>query len=280
MLLSIENEKLQNLIKSFYNLTGIKVAVFDSEFNEILAYPDKHSSFCEMIHKNRSSMGECDKSAIRLCRKCAEEKNVIIENCHAGLTEAVAPLSDGISIIGYIMFGQITNICSKDDLLGVVEKKCEKYRLVPEKLKKNLNEIPYYSNTQLDDTSKILDALAGFIIFSKLAYLSEEGTERKIAEYIKNNLSGDLSVKVLCSRFYLSKTEIYRITKVYMPEGIAAFVKKQRIERAAELLKQTDMTNARISETVGFSDVNYFMKVFKKMKGVSASDYRKKFKKK
>ena len=36
MITRIDKEKLNDLIKSFYNITGIKVAVYDSEFTEIL----------------------------------------------------------------------------------------------------------------------------------------------------------------------------------------------------------------------------------------------------
>ncbi|MBO5369796.1 MAG: hypothetical protein J6B23_03850 [Clostridia bacterium] len=36
----IEEKKLAELIKAFYNLTGIKVAVYDSQFCEIISYPE------------------------------------------------------------------------------------------------------------------------------------------------------------------------------------------------------------------------------------------------
>ena len=209
-----------------------------------------------------------------MCRKCGEEKKVIVETCHAGLTEAVAPITDGISSIGYIMFGQVTNIADSNKLFELVSSKCE---LNSMEIKKSLKDISYYSDSQLDDASKILDALAGYIVFSKLLYPSEDDAGRKIVEYIRYNIGEDLSVKTLCKKFYLSKTEIYKVTKPYMPHGIADFIKMERIEKACSLLLHTDMTSSMIADAVGFADTNYFLRVFKKIKGMSALCYRKKY---
>ena len=62
-----------------------------------------------------------------------------------------------------------------------------------------------------------------------------------------------------------------------MPGGIAEFIKNERIEKACNLLLQSDMTSAMIADSVGFSDPDYFLRVFKKVKGMSALNYRKKF---
>ena len=274
-MITIDTEKLRSLIKAFYNLTGIKVAVYNNDFKEIIAYPQTHSAFCTIVRQNENRCEECDKSAERMCRKCADESRVIIENCHAGLTEAVAPLTDGISVIGYIMFGQVTNIADNSKLFELVKSKCSGFGCDDFELKKSLEKVSYYSDSQLDDASKILDALAGYIVFGKLISPSEDDPGRKIVRYIRGNLREDLSVKMLCKKFYLSKTEIYKLTKAYMPSGIADFVKSERLDRACTLLKQTDMTSSAIAEEIGFSDTDYFLRVFKKEKGMSAGAYRK-----
>lgn len=276
-MISIDTKKLKDLIKAFYDFTGIKVAVYNNNFEEILSYPDTYSAFCNIVRKNKARCLECDKSAEGMCRKCGDEKRVIIENCHAGLVEAVAPITDGISVIGYIMFGQVTNIESKDELFELVSSKSKIFDIRPEVLKKSLDQILYYSDTQLDDASKILEALAGYIVYSKLLYPSEDDTGRRVIEYIRENLGMDLSITALCKKFYLSKTEIYRVTKPYMAGGIAEFIKTERIDRACKILLQTDLSSTAIAEEVGFSDTEYFLRVFKKIVGMSASAYRKKF---
>ncbi|MNC49167.1 HTH-type transcriptional regulator YesS [compost metagenome] len=47
------------------------------------------------------------------------------------------------------------------------------------------------------------------------------------------------------------------------------------MEKAAELLKQTDYKSYEISEKVGYGNPQYFSVLFKKHYGMSPSDYRK-----
>ena len=51
--------------------------------------------------------------------------------------------------------------------------------------------------------------------------------------------------------------------------GIASFIKLKRLAKAKELVLKTDMPISDISDSVGFSDYNYFLRVFKKHYGVS-----------
>ena len=51
---------------------------------------------------------------------------------------------------------------------------------------------------------------------------------------------------------------------------------QMRMERAARLLQQTDLTITQISERLGFDEVFYFSNVFKKQMKLSPMSYRKK----
>lgn len=52
------------------------------------------------------------------------------------------------------------------------------------------------------------------------------------------------------------------------------FILKIRIDRAKELLDFTDKSIANIAESSGFQDQNYFARIFKKITGVSPTQYR------
>lgn len=57
--------------------------------------------------------------------------------------------------------------------------------------------------------------------------------------------------------------------------GIVDYVNQQKIEKATLLLTTTNKTITEIAEEVGFSTLKYFTKVFKSIKEVSPSAYRK-----
>jgi AraC-like DNA-binding protein len=232
-----------------------------------------------MIHKNKISCKECFYSTQRLCAKCAKENKVIIEKCHAGLTEVIAPLVNGVTVIGYIMFGQITTEPDKELFAAEVKNRCKEYGLNNIIIDELLAKVLYYSDKQLSDASKILDAIAKYIVLDKLVYPLETTVAYEITEYIRNNLDKKITVEELCKKYYLSRNQIYKITNAYMPNGIGGFIREERIAKASAMLAETKKTNWEIALETGFADVNYFLRVFKKEKGISASAYRKKHEK-
>lgn len=244
MILKTEYTDLYNLLKSFYKVTGIKTAVYDSGFNEILAFPREDSEICRAAQKK--CPGGCEKSNKTLFEKCAESGGVVIEKCHAGLIEAAAPLTDNGGIFGYIMYGQI------------------------------MNEPRRYSVEQLEAVSDIFRAVASYMMQKKYVYADEKPIIYSVMEYISENLHGHLSVDSLCRKFSVSKAQLYKLSKPYMPDGIAEFIKCARLAKACELLEKTDKPLVRVAEESGFSDKEYFLRVFKAKYGVSAGSYRKK----
>ena len=62
--------------------------------------------------------------------------------------------------------------------------------------------------------------------------------------------------------------------KPYIDGGIATYVRKKRLSKAKALLKTTDIPIPQISDKVGFSDYNYFLRAFKKEYGISPKKVR------
>lgn len=272
----IDTERLRELIRAFYNLTHIRVAVYNTSFEEILAYPEDYTPFCSMINGNAAACADCERSAAEMCEKCTVTHETIIEKCHMGLTELVAPVYDGTTVIGYIMLGQITTEPDRGTFARNVLAKSEEYGLDREQVLEQMQNIHYYSGQQVLDSARVVNALASYIVVSNLIYPTETLQAQAVLEYISQHLAEDISVSVLCRQFSISKSTLYRIMRLYAPDGIAAYIRKLRCNKACELLIHTDWTVGRIAEAVGYSDTAYFLRSFKKEKGISAGNYRKK----
>ena len=275
MITGIDTEKLRGLIESFHNLTGIKVAVFNTDFESVLSYPVNESVFCTMMRADKSFCEGCHESEKRLCMECAKRQTVLIEKCHAGLTEVIAPLFNGVSVIGYIMFGQITNVENREEFVNEVLFRCKKYGFSEKELDGAARTVPYYSDKQARDAAAILNALAVYIVFDKLVYTKEKPLAWEITDYIKNNLEKNLSAEVLCKNFSISKSTLYKELKPYIAGGIAEYVRDLRLKKAEELLANSKMPIWKVAKEVGFSDTDYFLRVFKKETGISAGRYQK-----
>ena len=83
----------------------------------------------------------------------------------------------------------------------------------------------------------------------------------------------ELSVSGLAEYIGVSETYFRRIFIKYMGETPLSFITRVRIDYAAEYLDGGFYNVESVSEMCGFNDAKYFATVFKKIKGVSPSDY-------
>lgn len=266
---SYDLQKLHQLLKDFYNLTNIKICIYDNAGNELSYYPEKLSPFCSLLRSEEvldERCRECDRQAFAECKKSYKQ---YVYTCHAGLIECVSPILYGEKIIGYIVVGQIKPSSPPS------------YKDIPEKLISKLKEeylkLPIIPQDKLDSAMRILDACAGYEYLKNIIKDSENKIDARIAEYINENLTEDLSVPALCDHFKLFHSEIYALFKEHFYTTPAEYVKERRYNKACELLIKTNYPVGKIAMLCGIPDYNYFTKVFKKKFSVSPRSYRKKY---
>lgn len=97
---------------------------------------------------------------------------------------------------------------------------------------------------------------------------------RDIIKYMDAYYYETIDLDLLSKKFFLSKGHISRLFKNELNENFVEYKTKIRLCKAAELLKEKEQTLQYISELVGFSDVSYFSKSFKKQFGISPEEYR------
>lgn len=277
-MLKIDKQHLTDVIKAFYMTTGIKIALYDTDFTEITSYPESHSCFCALMNGNAAAHSKCNLCTADLFRICSKkESHPIMHKCHAGLTEVACPLTDRGTVIGYAIFGQITDEPDRELFMQTVLSRCMEYDINDKLLKEAISGIRYYSTEQLQSVSFLLNITVSYIISNRLAYADPASLGAEVRDYILENLKEDLSISGICNRFFVSRSMLYKLTAPYMPNGILAFIKKERIRLAQDLLRETDKTFTEISAAAGFHDIEYFQRTFKKETGISAARYRKEF---
>ena len=94
-----------------------------------------------------------------------------------------------------------------------------------------------------------------------------------ISDMVEVNLeNANFSIDDITSSMGISRSLLYTKMKSLMNISMGDYIRHKRIERACHMLSE----GYNVSETAyacGFSDPNYFSKVFKKMKGMAPSDY-------
>lgn len=96
-----------------------------------------------------------------------------------------------------------------------------------------------------------------------------------LREYMNLHYQEDISLSSLSDSFHFSPQYIAKKFKELYNTTVMVYLTELRIEKARSLLAHTGMPVLEISVTVGYSDENYFGKVFKKQTGLSPLQYRK-----
>ena len=267
--------QLKEFLKDFYAVVGIRISVFDDEFNLVTEYPEDPPAFCATIRRKQHGLEacmKCDREAFMRTSRTGEAHNYI---CHAGLTEAITPVQLDNHIVGYAIFAHMMPQENYAGRVAEIFSRSRKYFESDEQLLDAVHAIPTHPTSTINSSIRLLEAIAAFLQISKVTSWSNQDIAHQIEKFISNNLSGDLSNAMLCRHFLISRTKLYQLSKEHFGMSITQYITVMRVERAKSLLTETDNSIKDIADRVGISDYNYFCKLFKKMTGLTPGNFRR-----
>lgn len=109
------------------------------------------------------------------------------------------------------------------------------------------------------------------VFFSRSQIAIVKETEK----IIMNNLSQKYTAKELADRFGISESSFKQYIKGILGESYLSYFRKKRMEKAAELLKSTNMKVIEISNSVGYENQGKFANVFAKEYGTTPLEFRR-----
>ncbi|WMJ89008.1 response regulator transcription factor [Anaerocolumna sp. MB42-C2] len=92
--------------------------------------------------------------------------------------------------------------------------------------------------------------------------------------YIKYHYMEKISLDDVADEMNISKHYLSSIFKKETGENMSLYINKLRIEKAKQLLLESDIKIKEVFEKVGYSDQQYFSKVFKKITGKTVVEYK------
>ena len=102
----------------------------------------------------------------------------------------------------------------------------------------------------------------------------EQTTIKYLKEYVVNNYIYDISMQEAAEEMGYSDAYFSKLFKQYFNQNFTAYLTEYRIKKAKELLSNTNHSIKDISRMVGYTDSNYFAKIFKRLVGEIPSKYR------
>lgn len=136
-------------------------------------------------------------------------------------------------------------------------------------------------HTQQPQEDLLLDVFNKFLKSKQKAGRPMPAWAKELKEMIQDHIDTSLSLKELSKNLDVNPSYLSReFSKHFGNLSFGDYIRKQRIERAIELMASPANSLTDIAYFTGFSDQSHFTRIFKKHMGESPSAYRKKIRKK
>lgn len=270
MIYNFNKEKLDKLLYDFYRLTGLAASVWDSQVNLLSFQPKNMCRFCTMVKSSPLGRKRCNESDKAVCMECAKTGKPTTHYCHAGLVDTAVPIKFKDTVLGYIIFGQVT-----DDSDIKLNELCKELKLDYNEMSNAYGELEKYDKERISSAASIMKNVTAHLWLSEYIEIGFNAVAQEIDDYIRANLKEKLTVEKLCERFFISKNRLYDISRQWFKMTVGEYITSLRVEEAKRLLASTDLSVKEVSSAVGISDYNYFTKVFKNSVGIPPLKYKK-----
>lgn len=208
---------------------------------------------------------------------------------HRGL-----PGVKGTAIVGIIGFeiscSDLMSMCNRvvsltPDRAALLESIIDEGEAMFERLPPNasVKGLTLKSDTTISQLHRFKHALELFLVEvfgisepsfgNKVNYRREQFD--RVVEYMKDNLDSPLTLDDIATESSMSLSKLSGLFKEQCGIGPIAYFNKLKISEAQRLIRDTSMNFTEISEQVGIRSVHYFSKLFKKLCGMTPSEYAK-----
>ena len=236
-----------------------------------------NNPYCSLL--KRTKLAKCNLAKRVIIKRNKQE--IYYAKCYAGVEEFVFPVVFENKVKTFVSVSGYRSTNSSAPNFSKLQKGMDASESDLEKAYLRLN-------TNVPSLSAIYPLVQPLVhMIRLLCYLSREQnfeTETKsipplfnqILDYLINNYTNNISIEDITSYCHYSATLVRRTFKKYSGFSINAYIIKLKMDRAATLLKTTDMKINQIADALGYLDTNYFILQFKKYYKISPSKFRQK----
>jgi AraC-like DNA-binding protein len=129
--------------------------------------------------------------------------------------------------------------------------------------------------------SLLLNALNSFIKKKTSSTSKIPGWAKELKEMIQDHIDTNITLKEISKGLAMNPSHLSReFSKYFGDLSFGEYIRKQRIEKAIELMRNAKYSLTEIAYLTGFSDQSHFNRIFRQQTGEIPSSYRKKLKKK
>ncbi len=102
----------------------------------------------------------------------------------------------------------------------------------------------------------------------------DNGITGQVCRYVLENIDGNISLSAVSDSLFMNKSYISEVFKQKTGLSFIEYLTIVKMERAKKLVGDGRLKAYEVAELLGFKDVEYFSRLFKKYTGITPSEYR------
>ncbi len=261
------------ILKDFHKITGARISIHDLDFNEIAAFPQNLLPFCRQVQLVKNVQNLCQIADEKTFNYVKNTGKPYTYRCHCGLIETVAPIYNYGTLTGYFMMGQISD--NQPHSLINIKKLSAKYFSNQAELENAFEKIPTLQTEMIDSYINILEIIAEYMTQTNRLAAKERDLAESLKNYIHKFYQKKLSVELLSETFGCSRTTLMNTFRKKYSKTIGNYITECRLNNAEKMLLNSTQSIKTVALDCGFSDQNYFVKVFRQKNNCTPTEYRK-----
>lgn len=96
---------------------------------------------------------------------------------------------------------------------------------------------------------------------------------KRVTEYMEENISARLTIDRICRDNMIGRTQLQNVFQKEAGMGVIEYFSKMKIENAKHMIRIGYLNFTQISEQLGYASIHYFSRQFKKLTGMTPSEY-------
>lgn len=266
--------------RAFADITGLALTLRPVESWQLPYHHHRNGNkYCSLMARRSSACASCLQTQQQLSECARQEPQTI--TCRSGLIETAVPIRLGDRVIGFLQTGQAFRRKPTAARYARIERLAKQWGLDVDndELRNAYFKTRVLSSREQRSIIKMLSIFAQHLsMVSNQILLRQENPDppliMKAKEYIREHQSEDLSLgqvarAVNTSTYYFCKV-FKKVTKINFTD----YVSRVRIEKAKNLALNPNLRISEIAFEVGFQSLTHFNRVFKKITGMSPTQYR------
>lgn len=266
--------------QAFRGATGLPIAFTPAESWGLPHHGDKNENpFCAEIATSSKACAGCLELQQKLSNRINGEPVTV--KCFAGLCDAAVPVRLGDRVLGFLRTGQVLteNPSEADFDRASVQLLKWGAEIDLKKLRDAYFASKVLTNEQYSSFIRLLKVFADHIsLVSNQILVREENTENpmitRAKSYIEENQAEDLSLTTVARSVNTSTFYFCKMFKKATGLTFTEYLGRVRVEKAKALLLSPHARVSEVAFEVGFQSLSQFNRVFKRIAGLSPSEYR------